>query len=222
MRNGLIGLVSTMVLASTMATAGCSSSGGTGGTGGSSSSKGGSSSTGGAGGGSSSTGGTVAGGASAVGSVTNLSGTKVLGELTTAEAAQLCSDAYAYFGRAISRATTCKWKGLVFGISSSAPTDATLEANCASQETSCLQANPASPSCSDLPSPCTATVAEYSTCIADQAAAFSQTVSGLASCATVTRADLAAVWDFSGAAPPASCTPLDITCAGLDLPSPRN
>jgi hypothetical protein len=40
-----------------------------------------------------------------------------------AEATQLCNDAYAYFGHAISRATSCKWKGLAYAISSSAPTD---------------------------------------------------------------------------------------------------
>jgi hypothetical protein len=205
MRNGLIGLVSALVLASTMAPAACTSSGGAVGTGGSSSS-----------------GGTGGGGTSGGSSVTNLSGTEALGVLTPAEATQLCSDAYAYFGHAISRAILCKWKGLAYSISSSAPTDSALQANCTGQETACLEANPDSPSCSDIPSTCTATVAEYSSCITDQAAAFTPTVSGLANCATVTRDDLAAVWNFRTGDPPTSCTSLSNKCPDLDFPSPFN
>jgi len=232
MRSRIIGLLGAIALPSTMAVIGCADFSGASGTGGAAGTAGtgSSSSTGGAvgsGGGSSTggtgAGGTGAGGASAVGSVTNLSGTKLLSALTTAEAAQLCSDAYSYFGRAISRATACKWKGLAYAISSSAPDDTGLQQACASQESTCLQANPSSPSCGALPSPCTATVADYSTCVADQATTFTQTVSGLASCSTVIRADLAAVWDFSSAATlPASCTALDITCSAIDLPSARN
>jgi len=232
MRNGSNELVSALVLGSTMlVTASCAdfSKGASAGTGGGSAvggavGTGGSVNAGGAKstGGSSNNGGAATGGATAIGPVTNLSATKVLGTLTTAEAAQLCSDSYAYFGRSISAAATCKWKGLVFGVSSSAPTDAMLQANCATKETACMQAGPSNATCGDLPSPCTATVAEYSACIADQATAFSQAVSGLASCATVTHADLEAVWAYSGAALPASCQALDITCTGADLPTPRN
>jgi len=218
MRNGMIELA--LVLVTTIATAGCAdySSGATVGTGGSLNA-GGATPTGGSA--STAIGGTGAGGATAVGSVTNISAIQVLGTLSAAQATQLCSDAYAYYGSAISHATTCKWKGLVFGVSSSAPTDEVLQANCATQESTCMQAGPANPSCGDLPSPCTATVAEYSTCIADQATVFAQTVSGLASCATVTHTDLEAVWAYSSAAMPASCQALDITCAGVDLPTPR-
>ncbi|MBN1608189.1 MAG: hypothetical protein JW940_16265 [Polyangiaceae bacterium] len=224
MRNGLVGLASAMVVVgAAMATAGCSSSGETAGTGGTESTGGSSSSGGTVGtGGTESTGGSSSstGGGTSGGSVTSLSGTVALSALTAAEAAQLCSDAVAYYRSAIDRASLCKWQGLAFGVSSSAPTDAKLQENCAGQETTCLQADPQSASCSEIPSPCTATVAEYSACITDQAAAFTQGVSTLPGCATVTTADKPALWEFMTAELPASCTLLDATCAGLNPPPP--
>jgi hypothetical protein len=217
MRNELVGRASAMVAAGLVAAAGCSSSGETAGTGGSSSSGGavGTGGTGSTGGSSSSTGGGTSGG-----SITALGGTVALSALTAAEAAQLCSDAFTYYRSAIDRASLCKWQGLAFGVSSSAPTDAKLQENCAGKETSCLQADPQSASCSAIPSPCTATVAEYSACISDQAAAFTQGVSTLPGCATVTTPDKAALWEFMTAELPASCTLLDATCAGLNPPPP--
>lgn len=211
------------MLASTLATAGCGnspSSGGTGGTGGSSSS-GGAVGTG----GSPSTGGAVGtgGSPSTSGSVTTLGGDKPLTTLTPAEVAQLCTDTYAYFGNAIPTATACKWRGLRTAVSSSSPTDSDLQRACTDPETSCLQGSPGStdiPSCPDIPSNCTVTVADYSTCIGDEVAAFTQAVSELADCATATLDDMPAVWDVMGATPPASCASLDTTCAGLVPPNP--
>jgi hypothetical protein len=228
MRNGLIGLVSAMVLASTMAIVGCGSGGGTGTTGGSSSSggttaTGGSSSSGGttATGGSSSGGGTGTAGASGAGSVTNLSGSRALSDLTKEEATQLCNDTNAYFGKAIPKATWCKWKGLAFAVSSSAPTDTMLQANCAGQETACLQGTPETPSCSDIPSTCTATVTQYSACVTAQAESYTKVVGGLASCAKVTRPDLQGVWDFMSGDLPANCLTLTNICPSLDAPIPQ-
>src|SRR4051812_20079132 len=104
MTKGPFRLANAVVLAGTMAMAACSSGGGAaGGTGGSPSSGG----TGGAGG--------------AGSSVTTLGGTKAVNALTAAEATQLCNDTYAYFGSAIAKATTCKFRGLAYGASSSAP-----------------------------------------------------------------------------------------------------
>ena len=243
MQNRLIGFSLAAMVASAMATNGCSAttdaagSGGgsntaqTGGLGGGSNtaqtggSGGGSNiaQTGGSGGSSSSTniGGTGTGGSSEPGSVTTLSATKALSALTSAEATQLCANAYAYFDRAISRSVLCKAKGLAFGVSSSAPTDAMLQDNCKGQETTCLQASPASPNCDPLPSPCNATVAAYSACIADQASTYNQGVSGLTGCATVTHDDLPAVWDFVTQDAPSSCTTMVSICAGLNYPTPR-
>jgi hypothetical protein len=239
MRNGLIGLVSALLLASTMATAGCSKSSvgpETGGTGGSSGSggavgTGGSSSSGGAvgTGGSPSSGGAVGtGGTSSSGtSVTTLSGTKALNALTTADATQLCKDTYAYFGQTIPMATACKYKGLSYATSSSAPSDAQFQQVCKDHESACTQAGSGvgsadNPGCSDLHSTCTATVAEYSACISDEVATFNQGMSGLPSCATATSASMSAVWQVMVPTAPASCDSLTNKCPDLSPPVPNN
>ena len=192
-------------------------SGGTTGTGGQvgtggSSSKGGTVGTG----GSSSSGGTGSGGSSG----TTVSGGKTLGSLTPSEATQLCKDTSAYFGQNISQATLCKEAGLGYAVSSSAPTDAQLQKNCTSQEASCLQGGPAVANCTSITANCSATVAQYLACITDRVADFNQQVSALASCATVTLPDLAAVWAFMSADLPASCTQVTDQCPTLDIPSP--
>jgi hypothetical protein len=200
---------------------GSKGSGGTPGTGGQvetggSSSKGGTVGTG----GSSSSGGAGSGGAGGGSAGTTVSGGKTLGSLTPSEATQLCKDTSAYFGQYISQATLCKEAGLGFAVSSSAPTDAQLQKNCAGQEASCLQGGPAVANCTSITANCSATVAQYNACIADRVADFNQQVSGLASCATVTLPDLAAVWTFMSAALPASCTLVTDQCPTLDIPSP--
>ena len=205
-----------MVLMFTTATAGCSSGGAKGGAGGSIGSGGGVAS-----GGRIGSGGSAAGGTSGGGSVTTVTGTKTLGSLSPAEATQLCNDIYAYYGRTISQSTLCKEAGLAFGISSSPSTDAQLEQNCQSQQTGCLAAGPAAASCGGIPASCPTTVAQYSACISDEAAAFNSGVAALPGCATVTLNDLQAVWALVAANPPASCASLGATCAALDIPTPH-
>jgi hypothetical protein len=225
MRNGLMGLIglaSAMALAS-LASGSCSSSDSSGGAGsagtGGTMSAGGSSNSGGTAGSSAGGGG---GADSGTASVTTLSGTKTISALTTGEANQLCSDTYNYFRSAIPKPVTCKWKGLVFGASSSAPTIAMTQANCTSQESSCLQA--ADPwsinnGC-DLPKPsCMATVAVYSACIKDEITAFIQTVNGLPGCAMLT--STSAIGDAqSNSNPPASCTSLTDMCPEITPTNP--
>jgi len=216
MRNGLVGLSSGMLF---VAMAACSNGGGSGGTGGMA----GTSSTGTAG--TSSGAGTMGtGGTGGGGSVTTLPGGTAVNALSPTEVTQLCNDTYTYFGSAIAKATTCKWRGLAYAASSSAPSDAQAQSNCTSKESSCNQTDPwaDNPGCNDIPSTCTATVAEYSTCIGDEAAAFTQTVTGLKTCATLTRADTAALFDVMAAPPPASCMALMNKCADLYPPSPLN
>lgn len=234
MRNGLIGfigLAGAMVLASVAPTS-CSSSDSTGGSGGSAGSAGasGGSSSGGGGtmgtGGSSNSGGSAGtdGGASGGGAVTSLSSTKAVSALTSAEGTQLCNDTYAYFGSAIPKATTCKWKGLAFAASSSAPSDAVAQQNCTTQQNSCQQsADPwaNNPGCNSIPSSCTATVAQYSACIRDEVAAFVQLVNGFPACAGVTTSVSSAINNAlgSGMMPP-SCTALTDACPDLTPPTP--
>ena len=215
---------------------GSSSSGGAVGSGGSSSSggaavTGGSSSSGGAvgtGGSSSSSGGQAGGGATGGGSVTTLSDTKALNALTAADATQLCKDVYAYFGKTIPMATACKYKGLSYATSSSAPTDTQFRQICTEHETSCTQANSGvgsadNPGCNDIPSTCTATVAQYSACISDEVTAFNTAVDGLPSCAASTSATISAVWEVMTPTTPASCDALTATkCPDLTLPTPNN
>jgi hypothetical protein len=240
MRNGLSGLVSALVLASTMVIAGCGSNASSGGTGGNASTggaagtggksgTGGSASTGGAvgTGGSTSTGGQAGGGASGESPVTTLSGTTALGALTATDATQLCKDTYAFFGKAIAMTTACKYKGLSYATSSSAPTDSQFRQICTDRETTCMQKGTGvgsadDPGCGDLPPSCKATVAQYSACMSDEVAAFNQGVGGLPSCATATSASISAVWEVMIPSVPPSCDAINNKCPELSLPSPNN
>ena len=224
MRSGRVGFVGTMALVSALVTVGCTSSTSP------SSGTGGSSSSGGAvgSGGSSGSGGQAGGGATGGGSVTTLSDTKALNALTAADATQLCKDVYAYFGKTIPMATACKYKGLSYATSSSAPTDTQFRQICTEHETSCTQANSGvgsadNPGCNDIPSTCTATVAQYSACISDEVTAFNTAVDGLPSCAASTSATISAVWEVMTPTTPASCDALTATkCPDLTLPTPNN
>jgi hypothetical protein len=222
MRIGLIGLLGTVALVSTMTTAGC----GGGDDDDAAADTGGGTSTGGAVGmgGGTGLGGTQAGvGGGVANPVTTLSPSTALSALTDTEFTQLCDDAYSYFGTAIATDTFCKWKGLSYATSSSAPTEEQLRSNCSSTEATCL-ADPAAalannPGCNSIPANCTATVADYSACIMDEAAAFTQTVNAIPACAEFTSAATSMVWDATGAAPMASCT-FTTTCQGLYPPNP--
>lgn len=239
MRSERIGILTTIVL-SWMAAFGCSSAGGgnaatggssgTGGpggigggsnTGGTAGGSGGSLGTGGAvgTGGTAATGGAGGGG----GSVTTLSGSRTIGTLTTAEGTQLCNDTYAYFGSSIPQATTCKWQGLAYAVNSSAQSDSVLQQQCTKQLNTCQQATDPwanNSGCNTLPADCTATVAQYSTCINDEVDAFIQTVSGLPACTTITMSQTSSVTDAQLASPPASCASLMNICPDLYPPSP--
>jgi hypothetical protein len=168
------------------------------------------------------TGGTGAGGTGGGSTVTSLNGASPLSGLTPADATKLCDDTYAYFRAAIDTDLACKWKGLSFATSSSAPTQEQLRANCSEKETGCL-ADPvtalaATSPCSPFPGNCGATVAEYSTCVKDTVAVFNQTVAGIEECAVLTSAGTDAVWAALGAEPPPSCN--FSACPGLYPPSP--
>jgi non-reducing end alpha-L-arabinofuranosidase len=190
-------------------TGGSGGSGGTGGQSGSAGTTGGSSASGGS-----------TGTSSSAPSITSVSGSKQLGTLSATEAAQLCTDTSAYYGKTIAKEDLCKWKGLAHGVSTSAPTDDVLRTACASEEGTCSSASASELSCKEIPSACTATVAQYSTCITDKAAAFNTAVKALPGCSTVKMGDLEAVWNFMTGDPPASCAVFDGNgCSSWDLPS---
>ncbi len=243
MRIGLVGVLSMSALVSTVATAGCadytgeeepagtggaSSTGGTAQTGGGPGT-GGAAETGGAPvqtGGSPGTGGAPGTGGGAGTAITTIDGATVLSALTAEQVTQLCDDSYAYYyeSGAIPVATACKWKGLSFATSSSAPTQEQLRSNCSEKEDGCV-ADPATafadnPGCYGVPATCGATVAEYSTCVQDLATSFNTTVDAIEACDVLTTGDqgTGAVWAATGAAAPASCT--FANCSGLYPPNP--
>jgi hypothetical protein len=220
MRKGLIGFVGGMLLVSvSTGTLGCSSGGGTGGTGGNAG-NGGSVGTAGTSGG-----GGTGGGGSNGSAVTTISATTALNALAPADVTQLCDDTYAYFGSAIPKATTCRWRGLAYGASSSAPTDAQLQTSCTNKESSCQQsADPWADNlgCNDIPSTCAATVAQYTACISDEVAAFIQLVGGFPVCSMLMRSNASEILNAIAAAPPASCASLMNTCPELSPPGPLN
>ena len=150
-------------------------------------------------GGSAGSGGGVAGSGGGGGSaVTSISGSKPLGTLTAAESTQLCDDTKAYFKSAISKANSCKFSALSNAASTSAPSDTVLQTNCASMETSCNASATMGPgtstSCFPPPATCTATVAQYSACISDEAALLTQSANTLPSCAAVRLADITPIF----------------------------
>ena len=166
--------------------------------------------------------GSSSGGASGTGSVTSISSSKPLSGLSAAEAKTLCDDTFAYFGSAIAKPITCKWKGLNKATSSSAPTQEVLTKTCTDEESGCLTAAATTENsgCNAIPtSGCSTTVAQYSTCIQDQVLAFAQTVNGLPSCATFMTSGTSAIYEAQGANPPPSCV-FDATCPGLSPPNP--
>ena len=218
MRTGLIELAIALLLVSTTAAAGCSeSNNGGSGTAGSTGSAG---STGNAGSGGGSTGNAGSGGGS---SVTTISGSKALGTLTMAESDQLCAETKAYFMGSISKANSCKFSALSNAASTSAPSDAVLRTNCTSMETSCNASDVMGPgsttSCFPPPTTCTATVAQYSACIAEGAALLTQSANALPSCSMVRLADISpifmaveALYQVPG------CMPLTTACPDFVFP----
>jgi hypothetical protein len=210
MRDGLIGRVALIVALATPAgvggcSSGTSSPGGSGGTGGSSAA------TGGSGGG-----GTAA--------VTTLAGTKAFKDLTDAELTQLCNDTFAYLGSSITSADRCKWAGLQASSSSSPMSDAMMQMTCATQQDRCNSADGGTGSNSScfgsIDPSCTATVAQYSACISDETAGFSNIVKGFPACSAVKVADIPSVMNAEGGTPPASCATFMNACSSLDVPNP--
>lgn len=175
-------------------------------------------------GGNSGSGGTSGSGGSHGAAVTTLPGATAINALSAAQATQLCDDTYAYFGSAIPMATTCKWKGLAYGASSSAPSSSILQQKCMSQSTACSQTSDpwaTNNGCSDLPKSCTATVADYAACIAAEVTVFTQTVDALPECPALMMSDVSAIMDAeTGGTLPDSCASLMDSCPDLYPPNP--
>ncbi len=176
---------------------------------------------GGTGGNSTGTGGSGGGGTA---KVTTLADTKAFKDLTDAELTQLCNDTFAYFGSSISSADRCKWAGLQAASSSSPESDAKMQTTCATHQNLCNTADAGTGSnfyCFGSIDPlCTATVAQYSTCISDETAGFGNTVKGFPACGAIKISDVPSIMDAELATPPASCATFANACSGLDVPNP--
>jgi hypothetical protein len=156
--------------------------------------------------------------------VTNLCGAATLGSLTAAQSAQLCSDAGDYVVKNVNKATGCKYLGIIAAASSSAPSEMQLQSSCSGREQSCT-ADPMSKGpggetlCGQIPSTCSATVEQFSSCVKDQAVLFEQGAAALESCSALTFAKLSLAYDVvsaAGAAP--SCMALQSACPGYSVP----
>ncbi|HTV18754.1 MAG TPA: hypothetical protein VMG12_08790 [Polyangiaceae bacterium] len=157
-------------------------------------------------------------------SVTSLCGAAALNALTAAEAAQLCSDTSAYVVGAIARPTGCKYQAIVAAASNSSPTEAQLQAACASTEMTCtqdatVQGPGANTLCGQIPATCTASIEQYSTCVEDQAVLFEQEAAELTACSLLTFGNLSSVYDVPNAANAApSCMTIKAACPNFTLP----
>ena len=157
-------------------------------------------------------------------SVTSLCGRAPLNSLTGAEAMQLCNDTSAYVAGSISRATGCKYAAIIAAASNSSPTEAQLQASCATTENTCNQDDTVmrpgeNTLCSQIPPTCTATVEQYSTCIEDEALLFEQGAIALVSCSMLTFGNLSTAYVVPAAASEApSCRAVKATCPSFSLP----
>jgi hypothetical protein len=148
--------------------------------------------------------------------VTGLCGDAPLNTLTPAEITQLCDDTNAYVGGSVSKQNACKYSALLDAASSSSPTEVELQAYCSDAENACNQdAASMGPGalCGQVPSTCSATVAQYSVCIVDETALFEQGVSELVSCSMMTFDDVTSIYDVSTDADDAAgCMALMTAC----------
>ncbi len=197
------------------------SSSGSGGSGGSSSGSGGMAGAGGGPATSSASGCTRAEGGTAV---TSLCSSAPLNTLTQAEQVALCSDTAAYVTSVIDRPIGCKYVAIVASASSSAPTEAEMQAVCAAREMACNQDETvmgagALTQCSGIPATCAATVEQYSACVIDEALVFEQEAGALVGCSMLTLANLSTLYEVPMAATNApGCTALRTACPTFNLP----
>lgn len=156
--------------------------------------------------------------------VTSLCGAAALNTLTSAEALQLCNDTSTYVAGSITRSTGCKYAAIIAAASNSSPTEAQLQASCAATENACNQDDSVTRPgentlCSQIPPTCTATVEQYSSCIADEALLFEQGAAALISCSLLTFGNLSTAYDVPNAATEAAgCAALEAACPSFSLP----
>jgi len=156
--------------------------------------------------------------------VTGLCADAPLNALTQTQQLQLCSDTGAYAAGVIDRAVGCKYVAIVASASASAPTEAEMRVVCAAREMACNQdasimGAGALTQCSGVPASCTATVAQYSTCVMDEAVVFEQGATALVSCSMLTLGDISTLYAIPMTATNApGCTAIKAACPTFTLP----
>jgi hypothetical protein len=158
------------------------------------------------------------------GPVTGLCSSLALNTLSPLEESQLCNDTGAYFKRTISRARGCRFAAHKNAASSSAPTEEQLQASCTNVENTCgADAGPGPnlfASCSGVPATCTATIAQYTACVMDEAVLFEQGATSLVTCDMLTFANLAntATVASNAADQAQGCIAIKAACSGYFPP----
>jgi hypothetical protein len=163
---------------------------------------------------------------------TSVPGGTKLGDLSDAELATLCADGAKFAAEPAHLMDNCRLTAFLSTALTAAfmpdATDASLQMTCAETYGQCL--NPsvdagqsgydggAGPSCTRPAANCTATVAEYTACINDQAAQTHAAASAVPACNAVSLSDVSAS-DGGTATPtlaePASCQVVQSKCSGV-------
>jgi hypothetical protein len=167
--------------------------------------------------------------------MTAVPGTTPLGQLTQAQFGTLCGDVATYRSLLAAdpsfRAVYCAFGGITAATRAAGPsaTDADVQQACSAAASSCMSApqQPFTLACEvTVSATCTATVAQYTTCLDDSVAAAEVSVAAIPSCDSLTVAELRGDGDTLGTpTPPASCATYDAACpisggGSGDLPSP--
>jgi hypothetical protein len=167
---------------------------------------------------------------------TSVPGGTKLSSLTTAQAAQLCTDLTTYESTqsATQTADGCKQFGIDAAFeaqtsSSTTLTDAQLQAACTAAYSNCTsmdggsggQALCTSTTFAGEPTACTSSVSDVQKCISDMNSANATFYGALPACGALTTATLASAeatlngdGGSSGPADPASCMPIEANCLG--------
>jgi len=169
------------------------------------------------------------GGGGGGGFSTSVPGSTKLSSLTTAQAAQLCTDLTTYENSQSSTQTAeiCKGVGIdaaaeAQATSSTMLSDAQLQAACTIGYSDCTSADGGSSgvSCDSstfagAPTTCTSSVSDVQKCITDMNAANATYYGALPSCGALTAATLASAeadGGISSSPDPASCVPIETNC----------
>jgi hypothetical protein len=165
---------------------------------------------------------------------TGIAGTKTLGSLTDSEMQTLCAANAAFARTVMTPEMACRAGAIGFaGLSGMSPTatDAQIQQTCAMIYGMCMAGGPSggapatadagANTCAKPDATCTATVAEYETCMNDSKTAMQQAMSSAPACEALTVAWVKANSGDAGSSSvdPPSCQAIKAKCPGWQAPS---